>query len=77
MAHFTTLSGANYRPKYTAITQTFLILKTCIRNFFSCLLGLSKPDRTPERSSFSIEREWTKNEEAFFIEKSPEKFHDN
>jgi hypothetical protein len=35
-------SGANYRSEYTAITQTFLILnlilKSCIRNFFSCLL---------------------------------------
>lgn len=46
-------SGANYRSKYTAITQTFLILKSCIRNFFSCLLDLSKPDRTPEKEVLS------------------------
>lgn len=50
-------SGANYRSEYTAITQTFLILnlilKSCIRNFFSCLLDLSKPDRTPEKEVLS------------------------
>lgn len=47
-------------------------------DFFSCLLDLSKPDRRPEkRSSFSIERKWTKSEEVFFREKSLDQFHDN
>jgi hypothetical protein len=70
-------SGANYRSEYTAITQTFLIrnliLKSCIRNFFSFLLDL-RPTTPKKVLSPS-------NEERGGIlqsrEKSLEKFHNN
>lgn len=51
----------------------------CIHTKFIQLLTRPKQARpnTRKRSSFSIERKWTKSEEVFFIEKSLEKFHDN